>query len=55
MNKLITSMICMFVGLIALITFLLLKNERLIAENEYLNKRVNEYAYKLDELTNCER
>lgn len=54
MNKFITFLLCMLIGIVACITFLILKNERLTIENEFLKKRVNEYAYKLDELTHCE-
>ena len=43
------------IGFGAGITYLIFKSERLTIENEFLKRQVNTYAYKLDELTNCER
>lgn len=49
MYKLITVLICIIFGCIAMISVIILENEKLRSENRKLNEMIEYYKWELDE------
>lgn len=52
-SKLITALICITIGSIAMLTIVVLQNEELSIKNKYLEEQNKTYKFTIEELTKC--
>ena len=53
-TKLITALICLTLGSVAMLTIVVLQNEDLTIKNKYLEEQNKTYKFTLEELTKCD-